>query len=88
MKINYCCIDKNYRRHIKGARHFAKGTKDFERAIKICDYFESVGHPHPNLTFCHIRYNRGSCSERQFAINLMQYMAYLVATNEYLATEQ
>lgn len=88
MKINYSCIDKNYKRHIKGARHFAKGTKDYERAIKICEYFEYVGHPHPDYTFRHIRCSGESCSDRQFAINLMQDMAYLVATNEYLATEQ
>jgi hypothetical protein len=40
--------EQKYNRHIRKARLAAKGFEGYERAIKICHYFESVGHPHPN----------------------------------------
>ena len=78
-------IEQNYNRHIRKARRFAKGYHGYERAIKICSYFESVGHPHPNYTFNEVRMSHWEGnSERQFAIELMKEMAHLVAVNESL----
>ena len=78
-------IERNYNRHIRKARSFAKGFQGYARAIKIYNYFESVGHPHPDYTFDEVRMSHweGS-SERQFAIELMKQMAHLVAVNESL----
>lgn len=88
MNKNYNCIEKNYNRHIKAARAFSKGTEGYERAIKICEYFESVDHPHTNSTFTAVRFSGEPCSDRQFAINLMKDMAYLVAENEFLINDK
>ncbi len=78
-------IEQNYNRHIRKARSFAKGCHGYERAIKICSYFELVGHPHPNYTFDEVRMSHWEGnSERQFAIELMKQMAHLVAVNESL----
>lgn len=82
------CIETNYNRHIRKAREAAKGYQDYERAIKICDYFETVGHPHPNYTFRQVRSNNSEGqTDRQFAINLMKKMAYTVATGDALEVE-
>lgn len=82
------CIETNYNRHIRKAREAAKGYQDYERAIKICDYFETVGHPHPNYTFTQVRFNNSEGqTDRQFAINLMKEMAYTVATGDALEVE-
>ena len=78
-------IEQIYNRHIRKARNFAKGYQGYERAIKICNYFQSVGHPHSDYTFNEIRMSHWEGnSERQFAIELMKQMAYLVAVNESL----
>jgi hypothetical protein len=77
------CIETNYNRHIRKARYVARGYEGFERALKICEYFESAGHPHPDSTFNGVRMNNTEGqSDKQFAINLMKNMASLVATNE------
>jgi len=77
------CIEINYNRHIRKARHVARGYEGFERALKICEYFNAAGHPHPDSTFNLVRFNDAvRQSDRQFAIKLMKEMAYLVATNE------
>lgn len=77
-------IETNYNRHIKAARLFAKGASGYDRALKIRDYFESVNHPHPTYTFNYVRLSGEASSDKQFAIQLMKEMAYLVATNEHL----
>ncbi|WP_335903964.1 hypothetical protein [Shewanella algae] len=84
MRRNYNCIEGNYKRHIIKVREFARRTDGYERALKILEYFKSAGHPHPDYTFKQIRCNSGSYSDKNFPINLMKEMAYLVATNEYL----
>lgn len=77
------CIETNYNRHIRKARYVSRGYEGFERALKICEYFESAGHPHPDSTFNDVRMNNNEGqSDRQFAINLMKKMAYLVASGE------
>lgn len=39
-------IETLYEQQIRKARQASRNLTGFERAIKICDYFESVGHPH------------------------------------------
>ncbi|WP_019027944.1 hypothetical protein [Colwellia piezophila] len=72
-------IETLYEQQIKKARQASRNLTGYERAIKICAYFESVGHPHPDYTFNQLAMNR--YSDRQFAIDLMKNMAYLVAVN-------
>lgn len=75
--------EQKYNRHIRKARLAARGFEGYERAIKISDYFESVGHPHPNYTFNQVRSNNSEGqTEREFASNLMKEMAYLTSLNE------
>lgn len=82
MKTKTTDIWTLYKRQIRAARKAVQGSQGYDRAIKICEYFESVGHPHPNYTFNYLIMNRQS--NRHFAIDLMKDMAYLVATNESL----
>lgn len=49
------CIETNYNRHIVKARKYVKGFSGYERAIKVCEYFEKAGHPHAKFTFNDIR---------------------------------
>jgi hypothetical protein len=82
------CIETNYNRHIRKAREAAKGYQDYERALKICEYFNAAGHPHPDSTFNLVRFNDAvRQSDRQFAIKLMKEMAYTVATGDALEVE-
>jgi hypothetical protein len=82
------CIETNYNRHIRKARYVARGYEGFERAIKICEYFESEGHPHPTYTFNYVRMNNSEGqSDRQFALNLMKEMAYTSAVGDALEVE-
>lgn len=78
-------IETLYQKQITKAREASRNLTGYKRAIKICDYFESVGHPHPNYTFNQLAMNRGS--DRQFAIDLMKEMAYLVATNQVILSK-
>jgi hypothetical protein len=83
MKTKTTDIWTLYNRQIRYVRKAVQGTHGHDRAIKICEYFESVGHPHPGYTFNAVRMNKSNGkSDGQFAIDLMQDMAYLVATNE------
>jgi len=71
------CVETNYNRYIRKARQAVKGFEGYERALKICDYFASEGHPHPSYTFNYVRFNNSEGqTDRQFAINLMKEMAY------------
>jgi len=85
MKTKTTDIWALYNRQIRYARKAVQGSQGYDRAIKICEYFESVGHPHPTYTFNQVRMNTSNGqSNRQFAIDLLQDMAYLVAKNESL----
>ena len=78
-------IETNYERHIRNAHKAVKGLSGYDRALKISVYFESIGHPHADFTFMQVRSdNSEGQSDRQFAVNLMREMAYLVAVNEHL----
>ena len=60
-----------------------KGYKGYERAIKICEFFEKNGeHPHPDQTFNTLAMERGN--DTKFATQLRDEMSHLVATNRML----
>lgn len=82
-KRNTSCHEANYNYHIRKAREAARGLHGYERALKISEYFEEAGHPHAHYTFTELRMsdNWGQ-TDREFAIDLMQKMAYLLAINE------
>lgn len=88
MKIKHDCVEKNYNRYLAKARAYAKGLEGYDRALKICEYFEGCGHPHPQFTFKEVRMN--DCegqTDRQFAISLLKNMAYQTAVNDMLMSE-
>jgi hypothetical protein len=83
--MKYDDIETNYECNIRNARKAVKGLSGYDRALKISAYFKSIGHPHPEYTFIEVRFdNSEGQSDRQFAINLMKKMAYLVAVNDHL----
>jgi hypothetical protein len=83
--MKYDDLETNYERNIRNARKAVKGLSGYDRALKISAYFESIGHPHADCTFMQVRFNNSEGqSDRQFAINLMREMAYLVAVNQHL----
>ena len=77
-------IDTAYNRHTRLAREAARGKSGFERAEAIRDYFFTTDHPHVAYTFDQLAMNR--TSDHQFAIDLLQELAGLTATNEMLAS--
>ena len=88
MKMKHGCVEKTYYRHLAKARAYAKGLEGYDRALKICEYFEGCGHPHPQFTFKEVRMN--NCegqTDRQFAISLLKNMAYQTAVNDMLMSE-
>ena len=79
-------FEHNYNKHVRRARIAAKGLTGLDRAKAIYRYFDSeTCHPHAFTTYNQMMLNR--VSDHQFPVELMRFMADLVATNEMLAEE-
>ncbi|EIA4666901.1 hypothetical protein K7J31_002896 [Vibrio parahaemolyticus] len=81
------CIETEMEKINKEVNQAVKGFKGYERAIKICEFFEEQGeHPHPDFTFNTMAMNREN--DTKFATELRDEMSHLVATNRILKLEQ
>lgn len=85
MRDRYQCIETNYERHRRKALEEVRGLEGFARLEKIRDHFHKVGHPHAEFTFNQVLMNsRFRVFQRRLGVELMNEMAYLVATNDSL----
>ncbi|MCK8072425.1 hypothetical protein [Vibrio sp. 1CM23M] len=77
------CIETEFFKEMRKVDKAVKGFDGYERAIKICEYFEDQGeHPHPKYTFRQMAMNR--TSDYSFPSELKKEMSYLVASNRIL----
>jgi NAD(P)H-nitrite reductase large subunit len=78
---------KDFNRHIRNAREAARGLTGLERAYAITDYFDKhTIHPHPEFTLDEhlMGHGRQQLSDKMWVYHMMEDMAALTASNEYL----